>query len=43
MLAQRWFARFSSGDFDLNDKDRPGRPIKPNDSFLVDFFEQDRR
>jgi hypothetical protein len=25
---QRWFARFSSGDFDLNDKDRPGRPMK---------------
>jgi [histone H3]-lysine36 N-dimethyltransferase SETMAR len=29
---QRWFARFSSGDFDLNDKDRPGRPIEA--SFL---------
>jgi len=25
---QRWFARFSSGDFDLNDTDRPGRPIE---------------
>ena len=31
---QRWFARFSSGDFDLNDKDRPGRPIEANDSLL---------
>ena len=40
---QRWFARYSSGDFDLNDKDRPGRPIEANDSFLVELFEQDRR
>ena len=40
---QRWFARFSSGDFDLNDKDRPGRPIEANDPLLVKFFEQDRR
>ena len=31
---QRWFARFSSGDFDLNDKDRPGRPIEANGSLL---------
>ncbi len=35
---QRWFARFSSGDFDLNDKDRPGRPIEANDPLLVKFF-----
>jgi hypothetical protein len=34
---QRWFARFSYGDFGLNDKDRPGRPIEANDS----LFEQD--
>ena len=40
---QRWFARFSSGDFDLNDKDGPGRPIKANDSLLEKLFEQDRR
>ena len=40
---QRWFARFSSGDFDLNDKDRPGRPIEANDSLLYELFEQDRR
>ena len=40
---QRWFARFSSGDFDLNDKDRPGRPIEANDSLLEKLFEQDRR
>jgi len=25
---QRLFTRFSSGDFDLNDKDAPGRPIE---------------
>ena len=40
---QRWFARFSSGDFDLNDKDRPGRPIEANDSLLEELLEQDPR
>ena len=40
---QRWFARFISGDFDLNDKDRPGRPIEANDSLLEELFEQDRQ
>ena len=40
---QIWFARFSSGYFDLKDKDRPGRPIEANDSLLVELFEQDRR
>ncbi len=28
---------------DLNDKDRPGRPIEANDSLLEKLFEQDRR
>jgi hypothetical protein len=28
---------------DLNDKDRPGRPIAANDSLLEKLFEQDRR
>ena len=40
---QKWFARFSSGDFDLNDKDHPGRPIEANDSFLDELLEQDPR
>ena len=40
---QRWFARFSSGDFDLNDKDRPGRPIEANDSLLEELVEKDPR
>ena len=31
---QRWFARFSSGDFDLNDKYRPGRPIEAKEFSL---------
>jgi hypothetical protein len=28
---------------DLNDKDRPGRPIEVDDSLLEKLFEQDRR
>jgi len=40
---QRWFARFSFGDFDLNDKDRPGRSIEANDYLLEEFLEQDPR
>jgi hypothetical protein len=40
---QRWSARFSSGDFYLNDRGRPGRPIEANDSLLEELFEQDRR
>ncbi len=35
---QRWFARFISGDFNLNDKDRPGRPIEANDSLLEELL-----
>ena len=27
-----WFTRFKSGDFDLNDKERPGQPKKFEDS-----------
>ncbi len=38
---QRWFARFSSGDFDLNH--RPESPIEANDSHLEELFEQNRR
>ena len=26
-----WFARFKSGNFNLNDKDRPGRPLEADD------------
>ena len=40
---QRWFDRFSSGDFDLNDKDRPGRPIEANYFLLEELLEQDPR
>ena len=28
---QNWFARFNAGDFDLNDKERTGRPVEAND------------
>ena len=32
--AQRWFSRFESGDLDLEDKPRSGRPTKLNDESL---------
>jgi len=28
---QNWFARFNAGDFDLNDKERTGKPVEAND------------
>ena len=40
---QRWFSRFSSGDFYLNGKYRPGSPIEANDSLLEELLEQDPR
>ena len=39
----RWLARFSSEDFDLNDKDHPGKPIEANYSLLEKLLEQDPR
>ncbi len=38
---QTWFARFSSGDFDLNDC--PEMPIEAKDSLLEELLEQDRQ
>ena len=40
---QNRLARFKCGDFDLNDKDRSGRPIEANDSLLEELVEEDPR
>ncbi len=40
---QRCFSRFSSWDFDLNDKGRPWQPIEANYSLLEELLEQDPR
>ena len=40
---QNWFARFNAGDFDLNDKERTGRPVEANDDILVELLEEDPR
>ena len=38
---QKWFARFTAGDFDLNDRDRSGRPLEANDDVLEGLLEED--
>ena len=40
---QNWFARFKAGDFDLNDKERAGRPMKADDDQLEELLEEDSR
>ena len=40
---QNWFARFRSGNFDLNDKDRSGRPAEADDEELQEILEEDPR
>ncbi len=40
---RNWFARFSSGDFDLNDKEHTGRPLKADDDLLEELLEEDPR
>ena len=40
---RNWFARFKSGDFDLNGNERSGRPIEVNDSTLEELLEEDLR
>ena len=39
----RWFTRFSSGDRDLNDKERTGRPVEADDDLLEELLEEDPR
>jgi len=36
----KWFARFKSGDFDLEDKERPGQPKKFKDEELEALLEE---
>ena len=38
---QNWFARFKTGDFDLNDKERSGRPVEDDDDQLEELLEED--
>ncbi|GBP39654.1 Mariner Mos1 transposase [Eumeta japonica] len=38
---RKWFARFKSGDFELDDKERPGQPKKFEDEELQGLFDVD--
>ena len=38
-----WFARFKAGDFDLNNKERSGRPLEADDDALEQLLEEDPR
>jgi histone-lysine N-methyltransferase SETMAR len=40
---QRWFERFKAEDFDLNDKERSGRPVEAEDDVLSNLIEEDPR
>ena len=41
--AQEWFARFRSGDFNLNDHERSGRPSTTDDALLEELINSDPR
>lgn len=41
-MCQNWFARFRSGDFNLDDAPRSGRPSEVNDDELLALVENDR-
>ena len=38
---RKWFARFKSGDFSLEDQERPGQPKKFEDAELAALLDQD--
>ena len=38
---QKWFARFKSGDFGLEDEERPGQPKKFEDEELEALLDED--
>jgi histone-lysine N-methyltransferase SETMAR len=40
---QRWFARFKTGDWDLNDKEHTGRPFEASADLLEQLLEEDPR
>ena len=42
-VCQKWFAKFRSGDFDLEDKERSGRPQELETDNLEELFEEDPR
>ena len=42
-VCQKWFAMFRSGDFDLEDKERSGRPQELETDNLEELLEEDPR
>jgi histone-lysine N-methyltransferase SETMAR len=40
-MCQNWFRRFKDGDFDVEDKDRPGQPKKFEDAELEQLLDED--
>lgn len=40
-MCQRWFARFKSGDFDVEDKERPGQAKNFEDEELEALLDED--
>ena len=38
-----WFRRYKKGDFDAEDKERPGQPKKFEEEKVEAFFDQDAR
>ena len=38
---QKWFARFKSADFGLEDEERPGQPKKFEDEALAALLDED--
>ena len=38
-----WFRRFASGDFEIEDKPRPGRPSEIDDQALLELVEANTR
>lgn len=41
--AQKWFAKFKKGDFDLNDTSRTGRPSEFDEELLKEHLKEDGR
>ena len=42
-LCQRWFARFRTGNFSIEDQERPGRPRVMETDDLETLFKEDQR
>ena len=39
---QNWFAKFRSGNFDLKDTPRPGRPVEANEGSIKALIDANR-